>query len=170
MILGAYPLGSVPLGYGGPFAFVAPLHPPTLKQMLAQGFCLVPDLSDVYTPVLSLPRIARRSKYPIQAQGPFTIFFNTPYARNWQGGMTFIKPSGAVLLISPLLLLEGVDPTAGALIPSNQFVAYQFQAGDLDEAGFWEVYLTSATGPYGTGQGVVQGGSGVGVFLVIPRH
>lgn len=170
MIIGAYPLGIVPLGYGGPFQFVTPPSPPTLKQMLAKGFCLVPDLSGSYTPALSLPKVSRRSRYPIQGEGPFTIFFDTPFARNWQGGMTFVKPSGIMLLIPPTLLLEGTDPTAGALIPSNQFVAYQFQPGDLNESGFWEVYLTSAVDAYGTGQGSLQGGSGAGVFLVIPRN
>lgn len=138
-----------------------------VDRLLSGKWLPVPDVSGNYTPVLSLPRIARRVSQPVVLAGGFTIFFNTSFAKNWQGGMTFVKPKGDLVPIQPGSLLAGVDPIAGALIPTNEFVAYTFGANELDQQGEWTVYLTSATATLGTGEGSINAGSGPGIFSVL---
>lgn len=142
----------------------------TVASLLAGSWCVVPDLSTPYIQQSAVrngfPARLSTPHWPTLGQADYTVFFNSMFARNWQGGMTFVKPSGAILLVGEADLLYGIDTTAGALTPSNEFVAYTFASGALDETGWWSVYLTSPTAAYGTGQGVMNAGSGPGRFLV----
>jgi hypothetical protein len=55
--------------------------------------------------------------------------------------LVFAKPSGNQLEVSYPGFFAGVDPVAGNLSIQHGFVAYIFGPGDLDEAGWWSVFL-----------------------------
>lgn len=168
MILGSLPIGSAPIGSGDPVGPGVTIL--ILSALLAGLWTLVPDLSVSCLSPTANPTVTRRMRTAVLNQSGFTVFFNTSFARNWQGGMTFVKPSGAIFRVSKFELLYGVDRIAGAISPTGEFVAYQFGDMELNEVGEWTMYLTSARETLGTGQGTLDAGSGPGTFLVLGRQ
>jgi hypothetical protein len=81
---------------------------------------------------------------PVIGEVGFTLFFDTTVAFSPLINvmtLVFTKPSGNQLEVSYPGFFAGVDPVAGNLSIQHGFVAYIFGPGDLDEAGWWSVFL-----------------------------
>jgi len=63
--------------------------------------------------------------------------------------LTFTKPDESFLIkTNPAVSLGATTvPTSLGTFLANQYVQYTFVAGDIDQAGDWEVFLTYESGP-----------------------
>jgi hypothetical protein len=81
---------------------------------------------------------------PVIGEVGFTLFFDTTVSFSPLINvmtLVFTKPSGDRLEVSYPGFFAGIDLVAGNLSIQHGFVAYIFGPGDLDEAGWWSVFL-----------------------------
>ncbi len=118
-------------GIEAPFIPPLPPPPPIIPRSMPPAIMVVNSITNQFDGSM------------LRQGEPFALIFNTQFLINGPVNLFFISPSGVIQQATSEFVLVGTNELhfGQFLLFSDQYVVYPTLAGELNEQGFWGVYL-----------------------------